>query len=171
MWVCTEAQVWTSPILCKRGWRVASLLKSINHRSQIKLNQISHTVLCEAQIGYAIDFIIYSGVPLLFWEIVFTLLQRYLNKGYHIFMHNFYNSIALTKELYNHGVHCSGTLQLKRGAPKVLQELANQKLLHGNFRFQEKETLSCFVGTMWGWSPWQLTARVLSVRISSTRGE
>ena len=36
-------------------------------------------------------------------------------------MDNLYNSVGLTEELYQNGVHCSGTLRLARGAPKILQ--------------------------------------------------
>ena len=69
---------------------------------------------------------------------MFSLLTPYLNKGYHVFMDNFYNSVALAEELYAHGIHCSVTLRLTRGTPPSLRALANQRVPRIEMRFRRK---------------------------------
>ena len=80
--------------------------------------------ITESDTGYVIDFEIYSGVTSTLRNIVFGLVDRFRHQGYHLFMDNYYNSVALAQELYDAGIHCSGTLRLsRRGAPKVLQRM------------------------------------------------
>ncbi|KAI4474032.1 hypothetical protein M0802_015829 [Mischocyttarus mexicanus] len=43
-------------------------------------------------------------------SLVLRLMQPYLNKGHHLFMENFYNSVELSKELLKHKTHTTGTL-------------------------------------------------------------
>ena len=38
------------------------------------------------------------------------------SQSYHVFMDNYYNSVALAQELYENGIHASGTLRLVHGA-------------------------------------------------------
>ena len=84
-------------------------------------------ILCESASGYVFDFSIYRGVSLTLRDTVFGLIGRLVNKGYHVFMDNFYNSVALSEELYENGVHCTGTLRLVRGAPTQLRRMAATK--------------------------------------------
>ena len=85
-------------------------------------------MLCESKSGYVINFITYAGFSSSLRNIVFSLMEPYLNKGYHVYMDNFYNSVALAEELYANGTHCSGTMRLTRGAPAVLKNLAKQRV-------------------------------------------
>ena len=94
--------------------------------------------LCEAESGYVLDFMIYHGVGKTLREIVMGLLGRHLHKGYHVFMDNYYNSVSLTEELYDSGVHSTGTLRLVRGAPKVLQQLAKKKVPRNELHFRRR---------------------------------
>ena len=80
--------------------------------------------------GYVLDFSIYPGVFSTLRDTVFQLVDRFRGKGYHLFMDNYYNSVALAQELYDAGIHCSGTLRLVRGAPTVLKDVSqNPRLL------------------------------------------
>ena len=96
--------------------------------------------LCESQSGYVLDFIMYRGVYSSLRDIVFSLLERHLGKGYHVFMDNYYNSVALCNELWDNQTHCSGTLRLVRGAPKALKRLPKTKTLRrGQLAFRRKD--------------------------------
>ena len=95
--------------------------------------------LCESKTGYVLNFIIYRGVASTMRDIVFNLLDRHLQKGHHIFMDNYYNSVDLAEELYQNGTHVSGTLQLVQGAPEYLKNLAqNCSLAPGEMAFRKK---------------------------------
>ena len=61
----------------------------------------------ESNTGYVLDFSIYSGVFSTLCDTVFQLVDRFRGKGYHLFMDNYYNSVALAQELYDAGIHCS----------------------------------------------------------------
>ena len=81
-------------------------------------------MLCEADSGFVYNFDIYHGVGNTTSGLVIDLLKNLKNKGYFVFMDNFYNSVKLSQELINAGIHSCGTLRLNRGASKSLQEKA-----------------------------------------------
>ena len=84
-------------------------------------------MLCEASTGYCLDILIHDGQVRKLRDIIFTLTERFLNKGYRLYMDNYYNNVKITEELYDHKTHTVGTLRMNRGAPKVLREFAKQK--------------------------------------------
>ena len=88
-----------------------------------KKSGVKFFFVTESSTGYVRDFSIYSGVYFTLRDTVFGLVDRFRNQGYHLFMDNYYNSVSLAQELYDAGIHCSGTLRLVRGAPTVLQRL------------------------------------------------
>ena len=94
----------------------------------------------ESNTGYVVDFSIYSGAYSTLRDTVFGLVDRFRNQGYHLFMDNYYNSVSLAQELYDAGIHCSGTLWLVRGAPIVLQWLGQnpQQLARGHTVWRRK---------------------------------
>ena len=53
----------------------------------------------KSHTGYVLDFSIYSGVFSTLRDTVLQLVDRFRDKGYHLFMDNYYNSIALAQEL------------------------------------------------------------------------
>lgn len=54
-------------------------------------------------------------------SLVTKLLQPYVNKGYHLFMDNYYNSVTLANRLLQCQTHVTGTLRSnRRGNPKLL---------------------------------------------------
>nr|XP_032834244.1 uncharacterized protein LOC116956615 isoform X1 [Petromyzon marinus]XP_032834245.1 uncharacterized protein LOC116956615 isoform X1 [Petromyzon marinus]XP_032834246.1 uncharacterized protein LOC116956615 isoform X1 [Petromyzon marinus] len=99
---------------------------------------IKFYILAEAQTGYVFNFDIYVGIEKSIRNIVFGLMGPLLDKGYQLYMDNYYNSVKLTEELYEHGVHTCGTLRLSRGAPKDLQALAKMKIPRDSIHFRRK---------------------------------
>ena len=101
----------------------------------------------ESNTGYVLDFSIYSGVFSTLRDTVFQLVDRFRGKGYHLFMDNYYNSVALAQELYDAGIHCSGTLRLVRGAPTVLKDVGqNPRLLpKGETLWRRKKDVFCIL--------------------------
>jgi hypothetical protein len=47
-------------------------------------------------------------------SLLLRLMAPYLNKGHHLFMDNFYNSVYLSQDLLKHKTHCAGTLRCNR---------------------------------------------------------
>ena len=101
----------------------------------------------ESNTGYVLDFSIYSGVFSTLRDTVFQLVDRFRDKGYHLFMDNYYNSVALAQELYDAGIHCSRTLRLVRGAPTVLKQVGqNPRLLpKGETMWRRKKDVFCIL--------------------------
>ena len=120
------------------AWKGRLSIKVYNPQKPDKYG-IKMYFLCESDTGYVLDFIVYSGESKTLREIVLELLERYLGKGYHVFMDNYYNSVSLADELYANATHCSGTLRLSRkGAPQVLKNLAGKKLKRGELVFRRR---------------------------------
>ena len=96
--------------------------------------------ITEANTGYIIDFAVYSGVFSTLRDTVFGLVDRFRSQGYHLFMDNYYNSMSLAQELYDAGIHISGTLRLVRGAPTVLKRLGQnpRPLPRGDSQWRHK---------------------------------
>jgi hypothetical protein len=64
-------------------------------------------------------------------KVVLDLLEDYLDKGYTVYMDNYYNSVALTKILSKKKTHVCGTLRSNRkGNPK---DVIQRKLKKGEF--------------------------------------
>ena len=101
----------------------------------------------ESNTGYVLDISIYSGVFSTLCDTLFQLVDRFRGKGYHLFMDNYYNSIALAQELYDTGIRCSGTLRLVRGAPTVLKDVGqNPRLLpKGETLWRRKKDVFCIL--------------------------
>ncbi|XP_064078477.1 piggyBac transposable element-derived protein 4-like [Macrobrachium nipponense] len=82
--------------------------------------------ITESNTGYIVDFSVYSGVFSTLRDTVFGFVDRFSNQGYHLFIVNYYNSVSLAQELYEAGVHVSGTLWLVCGAPNVFKRFVGQ---------------------------------------------
>lgn len=75
-------------------------------------------------------------------ELVFRLMGPYLNKGHHIYMDNFYNSVSLSSKLLRHKTHSTGTLRTnRRGNPSIVIKKKMRKGEH----IWEKKTESVYV--------------------------
>lgn len=63
-------------------------------------------------------------------SLVLRLMTPYLNKGHHLIMDNYYNSVNLSNLLLNHKTHTTGTLRSnRRGNPKYVVQ---KKLKRGD---------------------------------------
>ncbi|PSN29180.1 PiggyBac transposable element-derived protein 4 [Blattella germanica] len=101
--------------------------------------------LCESSSGYLWKFIIYTGsetdveskVNCRYVEtnkasdIVIKLMEDLLNKGYNLWMDDYYNSPNLAAFLKTRGTHVAGTLRLNR--KNVPPEVKCAKLRRGEF--------------------------------------
>ncbi|XP_069183711.1 piggyBac transposable element-derived protein 4-like [Procambarus clarkii] len=85
-------------------------------------------MLAESTTGYICGFDVYSGIGKTIHETVTGLIRPLVNKGHHLYMYNYYNSVSLTEKLRELGVYTCGTIRLIRGAPKELQNIAKGKL-------------------------------------------
>ena len=108
--------------------------------------------LCESS-GYMANFIVYVGKddsydPDMVRElgksgaVVGKLMQPYNNKGYHLYVDNWYTSVPLAHYLVSHGTAMCGTVRKNRhGLPKRLT--ANRTLSKGEFIFRSSNGLLC----------------------------
>ncbi|KAG6438653.1 piggyBac transposable element-derived protein 4 [Manduca sexta] len=96
--------------------------------------------LCESATGYLFSFIVYTGKQtsveinqapneLSSFAIVKRLMGPLLNKGYKLFMDNWYNSPLLARFLKRNGTDCVGTLRPTRKDVPYL--IANAPLMRG----------------------------------------
>ena len=99
---------------------------------------VKFVILSEASSGYVLEFEIYAGEGSTTHDTVMRLLYHFVNKGYRLYMDNFYNSVKLTEALLRVGIHTCGTLRLPRGAPKDLQKKAKGKLEKNEVHFRQK---------------------------------
>ncbi|XP_069185477.1 piggyBac transposable element-derived protein 4 isoform X1 [Procambarus clarkii] len=109
------------------AWRGRLLFKVYNPNKPNKYG-VKLYMLAESVSGYIYDFDVYSGIGKTIVDTVTGLVQPLVNKGYHLYMDNYYNSVTLTEKLRELGVYTCGTIRMLRGAPKVLQALAKGKL-------------------------------------------
>ena len=87
-------------------------------------------VLADSSNGYTVDFNIYIGRAAgrevsangLGYDVVMRLIAPYYNKGYHLFVDNFYSSLTLFRDLFDNGVLATGTiLPSRRSFPAALK--------------------------------------------------
>ena len=108
-----------SIVLFKGRLSFKQYIKTKRARFGIKLYQ-----LCTSS-GILLDFLVYHGnfAPglvmmedgsLMTEKIPATLLQKYVNKGHHVFLDNYYTSIPLASYFVQNGVHITGTIRDSR---------------------------------------------------------
>ena len=76
-------------------------------------------VLADSSNAYVPDFNIYIGKQAgreistngLGYDVVMTLMQDYLDQGYHLFIDNFYTSVTLAKDLFDRKTLVTGTIR------------------------------------------------------------
>ena len=74
--------------------------------------------------------------------VVLKLMNPFLNKGYHVFTENYYNSVALTEFLSKQGMYLTGTLRKDRkGNPKAVTAA---KLKKGEMIWRIKDDVSVY---------------------------
>ena len=132
-----------SLVLFKGRLSVKRYISSKRARLGIKLYQ-----LCTFN-GILLDFIVYHGnlepglislenCPLITERIPATVMQKYLNKGHHLFIDNYYTFISLAEYLMQNGTYIMGTIREHRKhfsvkmkalrLEKVMQHFTNMKM-------------------------------------------
>lgn len=71
-------------------------------------------------------------------DIVLRLMKTYLNKGHHIYMDNFYNSVGLSTLLLEKNTHTTGILKRNRKLNPLKVTAKNIKLKNGEHIFARK---------------------------------
>ena len=108
-----------SLVLFKGRLSFRQYISSKRARFGIKLYQ-----LCTFN-GILLDFIVHHGnlepglislenCPLITESIPATVMQKYLNKGHHLFIDNYYTSIFLAEYLMQNGTYVTGTISRHR---------------------------------------------------------
>nr|CAH7752477.1 unnamed protein product [Callosobruchus chinensis] len=97
-------------------------------------------LLCESSTGYTYNFLIYTGADTNYGDnfvneplsarVVLELSNNLLDKGYCLFLDNYYTSVDLAEKLSQRRTDCVGTMRINRkGVPKDLKE---KKLARGD---------------------------------------
>lgn len=89
-------------------------------------------LLCEAETAYTGGYIMHSAKgSATLNDTIAELIEPYKNLWHHIYMHNYYNSIARCKFLLENGFRCCGTLNKNQGVPEYMKnaKLANNDTL------------------------------------------
>ncbi|PNF23441.1 hypothetical protein B7P43_G09117 [Cryptotermes secundus] len=95
-------------------------------------------LVCESTSGYIWNFEIYCGKSRPIKELVVDLLgPQLLDKGYHLYQDNYYNSVELCETLLQRNTYVCGTFRMDRGAPKELKNDV-KKLKKGESVFSRK---------------------------------
>ncbi|KAF0751470.1 piggyBac transposable element-derived protein 4-like [Aphis craccivora] len=74
-------------------------------------------------------------------DLVLRLVKPYLNKGHHLYMDNYYNSVHLSNLLYKQRTHTTGTLQSNRKNNLTSIVKKTLKLKRGDHYFAKKEPI------------------------------
>lgn len=72
--------------------------------------------------------------------VVIHLMNPYLDKGYHVFTDNWYNSVPLTKYMTQRKTYISGTLRADR--KHLPEEVTKKKLKKGEMIFRSSDDIS-----------------------------
>lgn len=117
-------------------WRGRLMFRVYNQRKSAKYGILFYELTTSD--GYVLNIEIYQGNdPQQQQEgkktekIVLRLMDPYLDKGHHLFMDNFYNSVSLSSLLLSRNTHTTGTLRSNRkNNPK---DVVSAKLKRGEF--------------------------------------
>ena len=90
--------------------------------------------LCDSHNRYTLSFSVYRGKNGevrspngLGYDVVVSLMQDYLSQGYSLYIDNFFTSPTLVSDLYDLGVHATGTLDCTRtGVPAEIPSLKKE---------------------------------------------
>jgi hypothetical protein len=95
-------------------------------------------LVCESTSGYIWNLDIYSGKSRPIKNLVLDLLgPPLLDKGYHVYLDNYFNSVDLCEMLLVRNTYACGTFRLDRGAPKHMKT-DTEKLKKGESTFVRK---------------------------------
>ena len=110
-------------------------------------------MLAESTIGYVLGSKVYTGKEAnvvqkdLGKRAVMSLMELFLDKGYYVFMDNYYTSVGLFEGLEGRKTLACGTVRSNRlGLPKDICDVKAKEvksLKRGESLYRQKETLTC----------------------------
>lgn len=118
-------------------WRGRLSFKVYN-ASKITKYGLLIRMVCEARTGYICNFRMYCGEGSRLQETILNLLEPYSNLWHHIYMDNYYNSVATCELLLQHSFRTCGTIRINRGLPLCLK---NAKLARGESMFRRRQNI------------------------------
>ncbi|EQB59787.1 ac transposable element-derived protein 4 [Vairimorpha apis BRL 01] len=107
-------------------WRGRLPFKVYN-ASKITTYGLLIRMLCEAKTGYICNFIIYCGEGSRLQETILNLLQPYSNLWHHVYMDNYYNSVATCEVLLQYKFGICGTIRQNRGLFSLSEKCQTKK--------------------------------------------
>lgn len=111
------------------GFRVYNASKIIKYGILVRM-------ACEATSGYICNLEIYCRQGKTLLETIKSVMSPYLNKWYHLYMDNYYNSVTVSEKLLEYKIRTCGTIRINRGLPDSLK---NKKLKKGESIFRRKK--------------------------------
>ncbi|PSN33508.1 PiggyBac transposable element-derived protein 4 [Blattella germanica] len=79
-------------------------------------------MVCESDSGYICTLKMYDAGDISLRDTIFELLDPYLGHGYTVYLNNFYNSVALAKELLERNTIFCGPIRQNREVPRDFRE-------------------------------------------------
>ena len=100
-------------------------------------------ILTDSVNSYCWNLKPYCGVGNTLKDTVLELLDSLINKGFKLFMDNFYNSFGLSERLLQLGTHTCGTLRVDRGEPKAISKVTTSNMEVGDVVVRHKNDIMC----------------------------
>lgn len=129
--------------------------------------------LAEASSGYGLVSKVYTGKENgvvqtdLGRKAVMGLMESYLDKGYKLYMDNYYTSVPLFQDLEGRGTLACGTVRSNRkGLPKDITDVHNEEvkaLKRGESVYRQKNTITCV-----GWKDSKMVYMLATTPLSPT---
>ena len=101
-------------------WRGRLAFRTYNPQKPTKYG-LKSFLLADSSTGYGYDLKPYVGEKSPLGPTVETLLGNLKNKGYHLYMDNYYNSVKMCARLKRLGTQVCGTLRNHRGEPPCIR--------------------------------------------------
>jgi len=121
------------------SWRGRLRIRTYNPRKLIKYGLLV-LMVTESTSGYILNLEIYAGEGKKLQEIIFTLLEPYLDQNYHVYQDNYYNHVTIAETLLSGQVRVCGTIRVNRGLPPEMKN-ESQSLKHGETTFRRKDEI------------------------------
>uniref|UniRef100_A0ABF7PQ92 piggyBat transposase n=1 Tax=Myotis lucifugus TaxID=59463 RepID=A0ABF7PQ92_MYOLU len=118
-------------------WRGRLFFRVYNAGKIVKYG-ILVRLLCESDTGYICNMEIYCGEGKRLLETIQTVVSPYTDSWYHIYMDNYYNSVANCEALMKNKFRICGTIRKNRGIPKDFQTISLKK---GETKFIRKNDI------------------------------
>ena len=124
------------------SWRGQLGFRVYNPKKPVKYGVKSY-VLTDSVNSYCWNLKPYCGVGNTLKDTVLELLDSLINKGFKLFMDNFYNSFGLSERLLQLGTHASGTLRVDRGEPKAISKVTTSNMEVGDVVVRHMNDIMC----------------------------